>query len=280
VWAACPKQWKLKYVDGHREPTNINLLFGTAIHETIQSWLDLLYNHGPKKALIVDLADDFKERLLKIFKEAVITDETTGKKTFPCDEATLREFYLDGVEILDHVKKYRENYFPTRHYELVGCEIGLEIQLTEGVKFVGYIDLVIRHKPTGAIQIIDFKTSTRGWYDREKKDPKKLNQILLYKKFYSEQFNIPEEDITVAFFILKRKINENSEWKQVRITAFEPAHGKNKIKNATAELMRFVNYTFNVYGSVREENLNATPSESSCRFCYFKNKKDLCSEGM
>ncbi len=44
------------------------------------------------------------------------------------------------------------------------------------------------------------KTSTRGWGDKEKKDETKQFQLVLYKKYYSQQFNIPEDNIDVLEF--------------------------------------------------------------------------------
>src|SRR5207253_1627683 len=99
----------------------IHLIFGTAIHEAIQHWLDLLYGGVKFKAQIFDIEDFFKEKLFELFKEEIKVGPA-GEKIFLCDRATLQEFYLDGVEILRHVKKYQKEFFPTAGYELVGCE--------------------------------------------------------------------------------------------------------------------------------------------------------------
>ena len=55
--------------------------------------------------------------------------------------------------------------------------------------------------------IIDLKTSTRGWTSKNKKDEEKQFQLLLYKKFFAEQYNIPIENIDIEFMIIvKRKL--------------------------------------------------------------------------
>ena len=40
MWAQCPHRWKTAYIDGHREfSDNIHTLFGTSMHEVIQTFL-------------------------------------------------------------------------------------------------------------------------------------------------------------------------------------------------------------------------------------------------
>ena len=42
----CPHQWKLRYIDKITESeSNIHLVFGTAMHETLQHYLDVMYKH-------------------------------------------------------------------------------------------------------------------------------------------------------------------------------------------------------------------------------------------
>lgn len=274
VWATCPHQWKLKYVDKLKEPSSIHLIFGTAIHEAIQQWLTLRFKDD-FKAKIFDMEGVFKDKLLSLFQEEVKKD-TDGTPTYLCDKPTLKEFYADGVEILKHVRKHKDQFFPNKGYELIGCEIPLEVMLHKGVQFIGYIDIVTQHKKSGEIFIYDLKTSKKGWF-YEKKDPKKLNQLLLYKKFYADNFEVDPRLINVQFVILKRKINEDSEWAQNRVTKFEPADGNISVNKAWASFDQFVTETFNADGSVRIDNLKPTPSEKNCRWCFFRSKPDLCA---
>ena len=44
--------------------------------------------------------------------------------------------------------------------------------------------------------------------------------MLLYKKFYSEKYEIPLDKIKVEYQILKRKISENFEYPIPRISKF------------------------------------------------------------
>lgn len=280
MWSTCPRQWKLTYVDKLKPKDNsIHLIFGTAIHETIQTWLELYYN-GPKNKLkFFDVEDYFKERLFALFKNGVVIGEDE-QKVYVCDRATLKEFYLDGSAILKQVIKHPKQYFP-KHAgtKLIGCEVPLEVQLRPNVQFVGYIDLVIHHTRENRLIIYDFKTSGKGWF-HEKKDPKKINQILLYKRFYSTMFDIPEEEIEVKFMILKRKVPDTSEYPISRVANFEPVQGVKTVSKAIDSFDNFVNTTFDVNGQVLIDNLIATPSAKNCKWCYFRDKKNICPDGI
>lgn len=276
MWANCPYQWKLAYVDKLKpSESSIHLVFGKAIHETIQEWLDILYNGEKYKSKFFDLEFLFKEKLLHFFKkDTIIQDE---QKIYPCDQPTLKEFYSDGCQILTYIRKYQKDFFPTSGNELVGCEIPLEIKLLSKVNFIGYIDIVTRNIKTNQITIYDLKTSTKGW-NYEKKDPKKINQILLYKHFYSKQFEVPLDLIDVQFIILKRKLNENNKWDIKRISSFEPSNGVVSINKAVKSFDQFISDAFDQQGNVTIEKLQPTPSTQACKFCIFNNKPELCSK--
>ena len=49
MWAQCPHKWKTAYVDGHRQFTDsIHTMFGTSMHEVIQTFLTVMYNDTEK----------------------------------------------------------------------------------------------------------------------------------------------------------------------------------------------------------------------------------------
>ena len=65
----CPKQWYLTYVKNLAPyKPSIHAVFGTAMHETIQSWLDVLYNDTIKKANEMDLHSLLQENMVKAYK--------------------------------------------------------------------------------------------------------------------------------------------------------------------------------------------------------------------
>jgi hypothetical protein len=277
LWMNCPLSWKLKYVDGYKDRGTIHTVFGSAVHSVIQEWMELWYQGNEKSTKKIDLASTFKDVLFSHFKkELIITEGDT--KTFLCDRPTLEEFYNDGVEILDHVQKNAKQFFPYKGAKLLGCEIPLHVPLKDKVRFVGFIDMVVEYPKEKKIIIYDFKTSTRGW-NYEKKDPKKLNQLLLYKNFYSKVFEKDIEEIEVQFIILKRKISENSEWKQVRVSSFEPPQAAHTVRKAVGSFNQFLEM-FENDGQVDLQKIQATPSEKACRWCVFKKQKNLCPVGI
>jgi hypothetical protein len=134
------------------------------------------------------------------------------------------------------------------------------------------------HEPTNTFTIYDIKTSSRGWGDKEKKDEIKQFQVLFYKSFFSEQFGVPEDNIEVQFFILKRKLWEASDFPQKRIQEFIPAQGKIKLKKAKVALEAFIESVFNLDGTYKSTEHIATPSKSNCMYCPYKTKKELCDK--
>ena len=52
-----------------------------------------------------------------------------------------------------------------------------------------------------------------GWNKWQKRDKNKTQQLLLYKQFYSQQYNHPVDKIEVEYFIVKRKLFEKSDLK-------------------------------------------------------------------
>lgn len=267
IWANCPWDWKLQYVDKLR-PTDrsIELVFGDAIHQTIQWWLDIYYN-DPKKAKTIDINPFFREKLKELFVAEI--KEVNGKKEYICSQAILSEYYEDGCQILSHVQMHVKDFFPTKDFILIGCEIPLEYKISDTIEFRGYIDILIKDVKNNEYHIFDLKTSKAGWY-YQKTDKKKTNQIILYKHFYSTIYKIDPDLIIPKFIILKRKIKENLEFPVRRISKFEPSHGKISMKRAVDEWDEFLSQCIDENGNYRTD-VKPTPSKQACRFCKFKN---------
>ena len=271
----CPQRWKLNYVDKLSiSESNIYLVFGTAMHEVIQTYLDIMYNNSVKNAEKLDLNKMLFDNMCEEFKKA---KEQDGKP--PCTKEEISEFFQDGVEILNFIKSKRNQYFQKRDYELVGCEVPIELKLKKNVGFIGYLDLVILHKPTNTLKIIDIKTSTRGWNKYQKADKNKTQQLLLYKQFYAEQYNHPIDNIEVEYFIVKRKLWENTDFPQKRVQKFVPASGKPSMNKVIKGLDLFLDVAFDDEGKHNTDKIFALPSKKACKWCEFR-KTEYCSEGV
>ena len=275
MFSECPQRWKLNYIDKLRVfETNIHLIFGTAMHEVIQTWLEVMYNDSIKNANKLNLEQRLHDKLIEGFKKA---KEEEGKD--PCTLEQLREFFQDGVDILDFVKKRRADYFSKRGYKLIGCEVPIEVDLKKNVKIIGYLDLVILDEFHNTITIYDIKTSTQGWNKWMKKDENKTQQLLLYKQFYSKQYNHPIDKIEVEYFIVKRKLWENAMFPQKRVQKFSPASGTVSMNKVAKRLDTFLDLAFDNDGNKVSENIIPTPSKKACKWCEFR-KTEHCSVGV
>jgi hypothetical protein len=265
MYSECPLRWKLNYVDRLKiSESNIHLIFGTSMHEVLQHYLDVMYGETAKKADEIDLNEMLRDKLIEQFK---LAEKKDGKA--PCTKEELMEFFDDGVNIIDFFKKRRGEYFSKRDWELIGCEVPINVDLKNNIKIIGYLDVVMRHIPTDSIKIIDIKTSTMGWNKWMKKDENKTQQLLLYKQFYSKQYNHPVERIEIEYFIVKRKLYENLDFPQKRVQKFVPASGKPSMNKVNTKLLEFVNNAFTEDGK-RKDDMVATPSKKSCKWCEFK----------
>lgn len=272
----CPHQWYLNYVKKKYDfKPSINMTFGTAIHEALQHYLKTMYEESAAAADRIDLETYFKERFIEVYKGSV--KDNKGEHFSTAEE--MKEFYSDGMTLLDWFKKRRGKYFNKRNEELIGIEIPLLSKAdttVENVFFRGYVDLVIYDSANDKFIIYDIKTSTKGWSDYDKKDQTKLNQILLYKKFFSEITGVSEDKIDVKFFIVKRKIFENSEYPIPRIQEFVPANGKIKVKQAQEDFSNFVREVFTPQGKYIDKEYEKKPSKL-CSYCPF-NDSEHCDK--
>ena len=274
MFRECPKKWSLQYREGHKQFTStIHTVFGTALHEAVQHYLTVMYDQSAAAADREDIIEMFEESLREEYKKQYAKNDNQHFST----SQELREFYDDGVTILEHLKKNRGKYFSKRGWYLAGCEVPIVITPNKrynNVVYQGFLDVVLYHEPTNKFRIIDIKTSTNGWNAKAKKDENKQFQLILYKKFFSEQFNVPLENIDIEFFIVKRKLYENTDYPIPRVQEFKPASGKVKLNKATRALEEFIQRAFDKNGHADVDH-QPTPHKN-CNWCPFY-KTHLCS---
>jgi len=278
MYSECPRKWALHYKEGlYPSSFSIYLIFGTAIHEVLQHYLTVFYEEGGTKADELDLETMFQEKFSNLYRK----DYEANNRQHYSSPTEMGEFFEDAIEILNFVKKKRGEYFSKRGWYLVGCEVPIVIlpnKAYRNVIYKGFLDLVLYHEPTNEFHIYDIKTSTRSWSDREKKNEVKISQLILYKEFFAQQFNIPVDSIKVEYFIVKRKLYEESEFAQKRVQQFVPASGKIKLTKARTLLNNFIEECFNPDGSYKTVEHNPNPGKQ-CEWCPFSKNKDLCSSG-
>ncbi len=277
MFTQCPKKWSLQYRDGHKvSEQSIHMTFGTALHEVIQHYIDKIYEVSGAAADRIDLEELFEDTLRKCYAE----DYKRNNNEHFSSPTELREFFEDGKEILKFIKKKRNLYFKKKGTYLVGCEVPIVVAPNlrlNRVKYMGYLDVVLYHEATNTFKIIDIKTSTKGWNKWAKKDESKQFQLILYKYFFSKQYNIPIENIDIEFFIVRRKIYVDGDYPQKRVQQFYPASGKVKLNKAKNNLNEFISKAFNLDGSYKDTIFPAKPSKWNCTFCPFKDNMELCN---
>lgn len=261
----CPYKWKCVYIDKLKDISNsINLIYGNAIHEAIQSYLQVYYASTKTAADDLDMREIFTNSMISQFKSC-------DDKSFVSKDE-FKEFMQDGYNFIDEFK--RRCKFQKRGCKLIGVELLLKMAVKDNIIFTGFIDFALQFD-NGTVEIYDIKTSTNSWQEDKKKNPETALQLLLYKEYFSKLFNVPIDKIKVIFYIAKRKVFENSAYPQKRIQIYAPPCGKGKLKAAVDNINNFVNSAFinNTYNLQYNYTTNRSPL---CAYCHLK--KEHCSE--
>ena len=275
MFRQCPKKWSLQYKEGHKQYTpTIHTVFGTALHEAVQHYLTVMYDESAAAADREDIIGMFEDCLREEYQK-----QYKRSNSHFSSPDQLREFYDDGATIINYLIKNRNKYFSKRGWYLAGCEVPIMIMPNKrytNVLYQGFLDVVLYHEPTKKFHIIDIKTSTSGWNARAKKDEDKQFQLILYKKFFSETFNVPLDDIDIEFFIVKRRLYKSEDYVIPRIQQFKPASGKVKMNRASKALEEFITKAFDREGYAEVEH-TPTPDNpnNNCNWCAF-HKTHLC----
>lgn len=273
IYLQCPKKWKLDYLDNLRSyDHNINTTFGSAFHSTVQHYLEVMYNDSAKKADTIDLNVYLRDSMLTEYKTALSQNNNQHYAT----AEVLAEYYEDGVAILNYFKKHRSAYFSSKQHSLLGIEVPLNIPLRDGIRFTGFIDIVIKDHRDNRIKIYDIKTSTSGWNKYQKADKSKTAQMILYKEFYAKQFNVDAESIDIEYVIVRRKINEELEFVPKRIQTFVPANGKVTRGKILKMFNEFLDNCFTPEGQYNQEGSYPAYQSSACNYCVYAKEGALC----
>lgn len=262
----CPKLWELQYLRNEIPFTqNIYTCFGSAMHETIQEWLTVMYHDKVKAANDIDLHKLLYANMVHSYKMGKAM--MNGDHFSDADELT--QFWLDGKHILDFLSKKRAGYFSTKNMMLAGVETLLYQDIKPGVKFKGLVDLVFYHPNTDRWTIMDIKTSTRGWSPEYKKNPNLTAQVILYKEFFSKQFNVDKDKIDVEFFIVKRRVPAEAEFAsmQRRVQQFRPNAGPRKTKQVLDSMNKFINEAVDENGQYIDKEYKCNSPLGKCREC-------------
>lgn len=276
TYLSCEWKWYQSYVKNldPRQPS-IFTIFGTAIHKTIQHYLDLVYNKSSVEAddpETFDIVEYFNER----FREEYQTDFDRVKEHFS-SAIEMKEFFEDGSAILTFLQENRNKFFQTKKFKLLGVEVPLLYKINKNMYYKGFIDLVIYDEEEDTVVIYDIKTSTRGYSEKDKKDETKISQVILYKEFFAKQYGFDVDKIEVEYFVVRRKLYD-SKYPVSRIQTFSPSSGKIKRKKIMADFNSFLKECFDIAGKPIEREYKKTVSKKSCMYCPYKDDEKLCDK--
>jgi hypothetical protein len=247
AWMECPHRWKQMYIDKIKQPPSIHLSFGTAMHETLQEYMELMYNKGQQHADEFNAQADFQKRFMDLYKADV---DKLGENFATKEE--LIEFTNDGLEIIDFFLRHRQEHFQKHGWKLLGIEMPI---------------LIAPHEDYPNV------TSTRGWSKYDKQNKIKTSQMVMYKKYFAEQYNIPIDNIDVRYFIVKRKIPDNPKYAimKSRIQKFEPSSGKTTQNKMVKNMKSFIEDVFidgsHMYDTDKIEEILKNTDKCSSKWC-------------
>ncbi len=128
------------------------MTFGTALHETLQHYITTIYEVSGAAADRIDLEEYFEDR----FRETYLKDYKSNKNLHFSTPEEMNEFFTDGIEIINFLKKKRGKYFGKKGWYLVGCELPLIVQPNpqyNNILYKGYLDVVLYHEATNKFRL-------------------------------------------------------------------------------------------------------------------------------
>jgi hypothetical protein len=232
-----------------------------------------MYSESGAASDRMNLEELFQERFREVYSKEY---KSAGNHFSNASE--MRDFFDDAIAMLTWIQKRRNKIFTTRNMRLLGIELPLILKLSNNLYYKAFVDFALYDMDLNKVYIYDIKTSTRGWSDSEKRDDKKIAQVLLYKEYFARQYGFDVDQIEVEFFIVKRKIYEKAEYPIPRVQSFKPASGKTKRKQAVDSFQEFIKDCFDESGKPQIKPYIKNIGESSCKYCPYKDSLEFCDK--
>ena len=216
-WHICPHYHKLTYIDKVTQfQGNIFTAFGKALHTVCELTLtapEKYRGSGAIEALV-------KEQFLKELNGLPQGEQQVAKRDFP-----LKEWLVSGLEIVPDLYRCLTEKFGKlgKDWEVLAAEEQLYepiLGFTEKEKkFKGFIDLVVHSKKDEKVHLIDWKTCSWGWHPKKKSDTILSYQLVFYKHFWAQKYEVDPKDVDCHFVLLKRTAKPGKKAEFVRVTA-------------------------------------------------------------
>lgn len=184
----CPFKHFLQKVLQVPEPKNDNLVYGSAMHNAIETIVrDKVYDKKLWKDIIITaLIEETNAHYVKGYFGGILIKQGT-----------------DSLMALDFWERYKA-------YDVVSIEELMYEPLVEDdvvpIYFKGLNDMGLQHKKTGRYKILDWKSANQPWdWEKKKKDLTFTGQVVLYQHFFSTKHNIDRDLIDCSFVSLPRE---------------------------------------------------------------------------
>jgi len=239
-WEQCPYKHKLVNIDKINNFTgNEYTAFGTALHSVCESLLT--ENKGKDvdegELFVQEFRKEIKKLDVELRKEMIISMFEQGAKIAPIVIPYVME-HFGNIEVFSVEEKLYE--------DIEGLDY----------KFKGFIDFVFK-TDDGKIHILDWKTCSWGWSRDQKSDKMLAYQLVLYKYFFAQKYEIDLDDIEVHFCLLKRTAKKNL------VELFSTTSGKKRTDNALELMTRAIK---TIKSKVHIKNKLACTKGYGCEF--------------
>ena len=207
-WHHCPfyhklvNIQKLKVFEG-----NEYTAFGTALHSVCED-------------LLTDEVDIPKPELFN----QKFRDEIKKLKSEEINKKLIVDMFAQGGKLSEQVLPSLENYFDDCEVFMAEEKLYEPISGTDDYLFKGYVDLIVKEGDN--YHIIDWKTCSWGWDSRKRSDKMILYQLVLYKHFFCQKYDISPDMVHTHFGLLKRTSKKNI------VELFKVTSGPKRIENA------------------------------------------------
>ncbi len=240
TYKECPQKYKFRYILRVPEKPKYYFAFGTALHKVME------FMYANLKPPFPPL-----EETLKFFKEDWQKTSFIDKGYASAEKE--QEGFAEGVQI---IKAYYNKHAKDKFNPL-----STEFRTTQDIDGLSIISIVDRidYLGEGKVSILDYKTGKTI-----KREP---DQLLMYQKLMSQspkllelvrtkEPKIEKVDVASLLFYYLPKLEEQN---------YSPAPKE--------EIDTFWQGVLKVATDIKAEKFEATPSETACKFCDYK---DLC----
>ena len=257
-WVICPHYHKLTYIDKVKQfEGNIYTAFGKALHTLCEETLTKTKQYRSQEKITTLLKEQFVKELKALPAE---------EQQRAVNEFDLQQWKQHGIEIIPDLFRTLSEKFGKLgdDWNVLVAEEQLYEPITEFTEadknFKGFIDLVVHTKKDEKIHLIDWKTCSWGWRREKKSDKTLAYQLVFYKHFYAQKYEVDPKHIECHFVLLKRTAKPGKKVEFVRVTA---------AKKRTSDAMKSLNTAlYNI------TNKRYIKNRSSCVEC--KHRPGVC----